>query len=238
MRNVIERRAAAWDSLLAQVPGSSCARLSALTAVPAYVSQVVGDDAGGHDWWHAERVARTALEIARHEGADAELCVIAAALHDVVDYKVVADETAAADELRGWLRTYGLPEPDIQQIVSIALTLSFNGGGRPAMASLEGAVVQDADRLDSLGAIGLARTLAFGGTIGRPLHEPGLSPRLEMTAQEYRSYVSTSINHIRERLLVVRERLNTTYARDLAEEREAFIIVFLERFEDEWHGRR
>lgn len=238
MGDVIGGRAAAWSGVLAQITGSSPARFSALAAVPVYVSQVVGDDAGGHDWWHAERVARTALDIARHESADEGLCVLAAALHDVVDYKVVADEGAAADGLRVWLQTCGLEEPDIQQVVSIALTLSFNGGGGPAMASLEGAVVQDADRLDSLGAIGLARTLAFGGTIGRPLHEPGLSPRFGMTAQEYRSYVSTSINHIRERLLVVRERLNTSYARDLAEEREAFIITFLQRFEDEWHGRR
>jgi uncharacterized protein len=225
--------------LLAQIPGPprSPTRRRALSVAPAYVQGVVGDDAGGHDWWHAERVSRTALEIAKHEGADAELCVLIAVVHDVVDYKVVNDEHAATRRLRRWLVGCGVEDADIDQIVGIAGTLSFNGGGGPPMQSLEGAVVQDADRLDSLGAIGLARTLAFGGTIGRPLHEPGLSPRFGMTAQEYRSHLSTSINHIRERLLVVRDRLNTSYARDLAHTRETFVLDFLKRFEDEWHGR-
>lgn len=121
--------------MLAQIAESSGARFSALVAVPAHVTQIIGD-AGGHDWWHAERVARIALDIARHEGADEEMCVLAAVLHDLVDYKLVADEAAAADRLRDWLRGFGLEQPDIQQIVSIALALSFNGGGGPAMASL------------------------------------------------------------------------------------------------------
>ena len=195
------------------------------------------NDPGGHDWWHAERVARTALELARQVGADEEVCVLAGAVHDVVDYKLVNDEATAIERLRGWLIDCGLEQGDVEHVIEIACTLSFNGGHGPEMATLEGAVVQDADRLDSLGAIGLARTLAFGGMIGRRLHEPGVPPRHGMTAEEYRSYLSTSINHIRERQLRLRERLNTAHARSLAVEREAFVVAFLERFEDEWEGR-
>jgi uncharacterized protein len=232
--------ATGWGELLSLLdcdPAVS-SRTGALRAVPGYVERVLGDDPGGHDWWHAERVARSALAIARHEDADEELCIIAAAVHDLVDYKVVEDESEAAKDLRRWLAGRGLTDSDVEHVLNIAITLSFNGGHGPTMATLEGAVVQDADRLDSLGAIGLARSLAFGGTIGRPLHRPGVPLRTGMSSEEYRSHVSTSINHIRERLLVLPDRLNTAYARRLAGDREAFVVAFLAQFEDEWHGRR
>jgi uncharacterized protein len=229
-----------WTELVNRLkPNENTAgREEALRCVAGYVQGILGSDPGGHDWWHAQRVARCSLEIARHEGADVPLCVLAAAVHDVIDAKLVDDEEMATKRLRGWLEDRGLDRRDVEHVLGIARTLSFRGGCGPAMSSLEGEVVQDADRLDSLGAIGLARTLAFGGTIGRPLHEPGVPPRFGMSAEEYRAHLSTSINHIRERLLVLSERLNTAYARELAQEREAYVIGFLERFEDEWHGRR
>jgi len=198
----------------------------------------VGEDAGGHDWWHAERVARLALILAQMEGADVSFCVLVAAVHDVIDYKVTDNEEQALQNLSSWLAAQGLAEADVCRVGEVAARISFKGGEGEPMTCLEGRIVQDADRLDSLGAIGLARSLAFGGTIGRPIHVPGIEPRFGMSAAEYLRHRGTSMSHIRERIDLIRDRLNTPYARELAIEREKFIFEFLDRFTDEWACRR
>lgn len=206
-------------------------------AAEQFVRERLGGDAGGHDWWHVDRVRRMALKLAEHEGADRRICEMAALLHDLADDKLVTDEREALRDIRGWLVRRGEPEASADHIVDIIATMSFRGGeDRPPMRTLEGRVVQDADRLDALGAVGIARTFAYSGKKGRPMHDPALRPRESMTAEQYRSGNDTAINHFYEKLLKLKAGMNTEYGRVLAERRHAYTESFLRQFAGEWEG--
>ncbi len=213
-----------------------------LQAACDFAREALKDDHSGHDWWHAERVAETARAIARAEGADEFICILAAILHDLADEKVAGDEEAGLAMVRAWLDRQGLAEPTAGRgaghILEIISTMSFRGGNRPPMRTLEGRVVQDADRLDAMGAIGIARTFAYGGAHGRPLHDPDAAPRGAMTETEYRQARSTGINHFHEKLLKLRGLMNTETAKKMAQGRHRFMEEFLARFHDEWAGRK
>ncbi|RKP51584.1 HD domain-containing protein [Cohnella endophytica] len=193
-------------------------------------------DSSGHDWWHIDRVVRMTRTIARAEQADSFVCEMAALLHDMADEKLNADPLAAAQQLEQWLQNSGASVEQVEHILEIIGTMSFKGGSRPPMRTAEGRVVQDADRLDAIGAVGISRVFAYSGAKDRPIHDPDLPPRDQLTEQEYRNGRDTAINHFYEKLLKLRELMNTTTGRKLAEDRHRFMETYLKRFYSEWAG--
>ncbi|MZQ83818.1 HD domain-containing protein [Paenibacillus sp. 5J-6] len=211
---------------------------SILLAAEALVKEKLERDSSGHDWWHIYRVVQTTKRIAAQEGADAFVCELAALLHDVVDEKLNADPAAAQRELEAWLAASSAPAAAVDHVLEIISTMSFKGGARPPMRTLEGQVVQDADRLDAIGAVGISRVFAYSGWKGRPIHDPSVTAREHLTEAEYRAGNDTAINHFYEKLLKLKELMNTAYARKLAEERHRFMEQYLEQFYAEWEGER
>ncbi len=209
-----------------------------LAAARAHVRERLARDASGHDWWHIDRVVRLARRLAEEEGADVFLCELAALTHDLVDWKLNPDEAQAREDLRVWLAQHGVDAATSAAVMEIITQMSFKGGGQPPMPTLEGQIVQDADRLDALGAIGIARAFAYGGTKGRPMHDPESRPRSQMTTEEYRSEQSATINHFYEKLLLLKDRMNTATARRMAAHRHAVLEAFLAEFYAEWEGER
>lgn len=201
-----------------------------------FVKQVHAGEASGHDWWHIDRVRNTALDIAAKENADRTVCELAALLHDVADEKLNASKEAGLEKVRAWLTEQAADEDLTDKVMDIIANMSYNGGKNPPMTTLEGQVVQDADRLDAIGAIGIARTFAYSGAKGRIIHDPELS--LDDLAQEdYRSAGKTAIYHFYEKLLKLKSLMNTPYARELAEQRHAFMEQYLQQFYREWGSR-
>ncbi len=208
-----------------------------LADAEAFAREALAHDSSGHDFAHIERVRRVALAIAQAEGADPFICELAALLHDVADYKIAGDEATGLARVRGWLETHAADATTTARVLEIIATMSFAGGQRPAMTTLEGQIVQDADRLDAIGAIGVARAFAFGGAKGRALYDSSQPPREQMSAVAYRTQQAPTINHFYEKLLLLKDRLNTRYARQLAERRHQFMLAFLDQFYAEWDGR-
>ncbi len=205
-----------------------------------HVRGLLAGDSSGHDWFHIERVRRVALTIGREEGADLVVVELAALLHDVADWKFAGgDDTAGPRAARHWLTLHQTDAIRIDHVCSIVAGLSFKGAGVPTpMATLEGQVVQDADRLDALGAIGIARTFAYGGHKGQPMHDPSIAPQPHDTFEAYKRCGGTSINHFHEKLLLLAGRMNTSTGKRLATERQRFMERFLEQFHAEWEGGR
>ena len=218
-----------------QLNTSERARL--LTEAEAFAREALAGDSSGHDWSHIGRVRRLACAIAQDEGADPFICELAALLHDIADEKIAGDEATGLARVRAWLDDHGAPPATTMRVMEIIGAMSFAGGARPPMTSLEGKVVQDADRLDAIGAVGIARTFAYGATRGRELHNPDVPPRVAMSREEYRTQATPSINHFYEKLLLIKDRLNTTRARQLAEARHRFMLDYLDHFFAEWEGR-
>ncbi|WP_408006186.1 HD domain-containing protein [Pseudalkalibacillus sp. A8] len=207
--------------------------------IETIVRERLKDDHTGHDCSHIERVRSLALHIGKIEGANLLICELAVLLHDLIDDKLVDDEEKALKEVTQVLLNEGLPENDIDHIVEIITTMSFSKGTKKGMRTLEGQVVQDADRLDALGAIGIARTFMYGGSKGEAMHLPHLPPRTEpMTKDEYRYGDSSIINHFYEKLFKLKNLMNTNAGRKLAEERHHYMEDFIERFLAEWDGRK
>ncbi len=205
-----------------------------------HVRTILLHDGSGHDWWHVYRVWKTALAIGRAEHADLFVIALAALLHDVADWKFSGgDDAAGARAARRWLEHLHIDESVIAQVCSIITDLSFKGAGvSTPMQSKEGMAVQDADRLDALGAVGIARVFAYGGHKGQQIHNPDLPPKYHATAEEYKQSVSTSINHFYEKLLLLKGRMNTEMGKQIAADRHAFMVRYLERFFHEWEGKQ
>ncbi|ASS74709.1 phosphohydrolase [Tumebacillus algifaecis] len=213
-------------------------REAIIAAAEQFVQQELGSDSSGHDYWHIFRVWQTAKKIGQVEGADLFIVELAALLHDLADEKLNESEAAGLAKVRGWLEAQDVAVEEVDHVMEIISTMSFKGGNKPGMRTLEGAVVQDADRLDALGAVGIARTFAYSGAKGQLPHDPQLKPRTDMTAQEYRQGKSTAINHFYEKLLKLKELMNTAYGRQMAEGRHRVMEAFLEQFYAEWEGQR
>lgn len=194
------------------------------------------DDATGHDWWHTDRVVRLSLRIASEEGADSFVVELAALLHDLADWKLVGgDEKAGPRVARQWLEGLGVEGPTVVHVCDIVGSVSFKGAGVPTpMRSVEGMAVQDADRLDALGAIGIARTFAYGGHAGHPIYDPESEPTPHATFDEYRESKGSTVAHFYEKLLLLKDRMNTPTGKRIAAERHAFMEQFLDRFFREW----
>ena len=158
-----------------------------LKAMEQYAKRVLDSDTTGHDWSHIERVVNTTKTIADAEGADLFICEAAALLHDVIDDKIVKDPADALKKLKKFLTSIELTPEEIEAIESIITRMSFKNHQENHELSLEGKVVQDADRLDAIGAIGIARVMCYSGSTGRPIHHPHMKPRKQMTAEEYRN---------------------------------------------------
>ncbi|OON67636.1 HD domain-containing protein [Hymenobacter sp. CRA2] len=205
----------------------------------AFVEEKFADEGSGHDWAHIRRVWQVARALAAAEGADAQVTELAALLHDIADWKFHhGDDEAGPRAARAWLSSQGADDTLIARVEEIIREVSFKGAGvATPVSSPEGACVQDADRLDAIGAIGVARAFAYGGHKGRALHDPSLPVVQHGSFAEYKTNSGPTINHFYEKLLHLRERLHTDAARRVAEQRHAFMEQFLEQFLQEWEGR-
>ena len=206
-----------------------------LLEVATYVEQKLSGEGSGHDWWHIVRVRNMAKNLALAEGGDSFICQLAALVHDLVDDKLVADEGLALAEVRDLLIRLGVKSDQTDQVLAIIQAISYKGGSQNHLdLTLEGQIVQDADRLDAMGAIGVARTMAYSGYHGRVIHDPEVAVRQNMTLEEYRSQQGTAITHFYEKLLLLKDLMNTKTAQELAKRRHAFMEAYLEQFFAEW----
>ena len=212
-----------------------------------FVQKTLENAEGGHDWWHIYRVWQTAKTIAQTpdtEGSvsDANLLVVelAALLHDIADAKFHnGDEEIGPKTARNFLETLGIDAEIVRHVENIIRHISFKGGNfEKTFHSLELAIVQDADRLDAIGAIGIARTFNYGGFKNRPLYDPSVKPDLQMSKEAYKSNNAPTINHFYEKLLLLKDRMNTEAGKRMAAQRHQFMEDFLEQFYAEWEGFR
>ena len=206
-----------------------------IQAIEQQIRQQFEGESTGHDWHHINRVRTIALEIQEIEGGDPTVVEVASLLHDIDDHKFNGgDWDAGANKARELLRKLGLADAFIDQVGDIISNVSYKGAGvETPMHSLEGKIVQDADRIDALGAIGIARTFAYGGHKGHPIYDPNQPPTLHETKEAY-TKTSHTINHFYEKLLLLKDRMNTETGRKIAEERHQFMENFLKQFYEEW----
>ncbi|MGT2741881.1 HD domain-containing protein [Streptococcus plurextorum] len=207
-----------------------------LNHLEEHVASELAFEASGHDWWHIVRVRNLTTTIADKEKADLFICQAAALVHDLSDDKFNASAQAGLDKVALLLTEKGIDDRRKAHILEIISTMSFKGGNGKPMTTLEGQVVQDADRLDAIGAIGIARTMAFSGHKGRLIHDPKRQPRHHLTAEDYRKGDDTAIMHFYEKLLKLKNLMNTAYAKEIAEQRHSFMEAYLAEFYAEWDG--
>ncbi len=205
----------------------------------AFVKQTLEDAEGGHDWWHIYRVWQLSKLIAGTENVSLLVVELGALLHDIADSKFNnGDEEKGPLTALHFLNTLDLEESVIEHVVHIIRNISFKGGKElRKFSSPELDVVQDADRLDALGAIGIARTFNYGGFMNRELYNPEIPPNLNMTKEEYKNSTAPTLNHFYEKLLLLKDLMNTITGRQLAKHRHEFIEQFLDEFYAEWNGR-
>lgn len=211
---------------------------SLVERVAAQVKARFLTESSGHDWQHIYRVWKLARQIALREGANQEIAELAALVHDIADWKFHdGDDRIGPREAERLLIEQGAARSLIEPVVDIVATISFKGAGVPnKMKTLGGRCVQDADRLDAIGAIGIARCFAYGGHAGRLMYDPAVPPELHQTAAAYKAAKGTSLNHFYEKLFLLKARMNTESGRLLAERRHQFMEDFVARFLDEWEG--
>ena len=204
-----------------------------------FVQETLKDAEGGHDWFHILRVLNNSKLIAATEEVDLLTVELGALLHDIADSKFHnGDETVGPKVARAFLSTQKVSEEVIAHVVNIIENISFKGGNAAqSFHSKELEVVQDADRLDALGAIGIARTFNYGGFKGRGLYDPEISPNLSMSKDEYKASTAPTINHFYEKLLLLKDRMNTDTGKKIAEQRHEYMQGFLDQFYNEWNGK-
>lgn len=201
----------------------------------AFVQQTLKDAEGGHDWWHINRVWQNAKRITETESADGLIVELAALLHDIADAKFYNGDEEIGPKLAGeFLSSLDVKEAVIHHVQQIIRHISFKSGfEKKEFHSLELDIVQDADRLDAIGAIGIARAFNYGGFKGRELYNPDVKPNLNMTKEEYKNSKAPTLNHFYEKLLLLKDKMNTTTGKKLAEQRHNFMLVYLEQFYSE-----
>ena len=204
----------------------------------AFVKSTLKNAEGGHDWFHILRVWNNAKLIALHENVDGLIVELGALLHDIADSKFHnGDETIGPKIAREYLESQQVEASIIEHIEHIISNISYKGGNfNQKFTSPELDVIQDADRLDAIGAIGIARCFNYGGFKNRPLYDPKIKPKLDQTKEEYKSSTAPTINHFYEKLLLLKDRMNTKTGKKIAEERHQYMEVFLQQFYDEWNG--
>ncbi len=205
-----------------------------------FVQETLKNAEGGHDWFHVERVYKNAMNIAQGEKVDDLVVALGALLHDIADSKFHnGDETVGPRLASTFLVKNNVDSTVIEHVVSIIKNVSFKGGNfEPTFSSLELQVVQDADRLDALGAIGIARTFNYGGHKNRKMYDPAIPPVHDMTPEEYKKSTAPTINHFYEKLLLLKDLMHTASAKKIAAQRHKYMEDFLNQFYAEWDGRR
>lgn len=205
----------------------------------AYIKKEFAGGRAAHDWYHIKRVYQQALAIAKQEGGDVFIIKMAALLHDLDDFKF-SRQPEKLPKTKKWLNHFPqLSAAEIKQIVDIVKNVSFKGGQvKDRMSSKEGKIVRDADRLDSIGAIAIARIFTYGGAKNRAIHDPEQKPQIHRSFQAYKSNKSTSLNHFYEKALLLKDRLQTNTARRIAQSRHAFMQEYLKHFLAEWSGKK
>lgn len=204
-----------------------------------FVKTTLANAEGGHDWWHIQRVWKLARHIAETEPGDLFVIELGALLHDIADPKFNhGDEEAGPRKASDFLNKLEVTPKVVSHVENIIRHVSFKGGNhQPQFHSPELAIVQDADRLDAMGAIGIARTFNYGGFKNREIYNPDIPPNPEMTREAYKKSTSPTINHFYEKLLLLKDRMNTPTGRALAEHRHRFMEQFLDEFFEEWKGK-
>ena len=204
-----------------------------------FVKQQLQNAEGGHDWFHIERVYKNSLLIASTENCNEKVVQLGALLHDIADSKFHnGDETAGPKVARAFLESEKVSEDVIVAVINIIENISFKGGNfDKKFTSKELEIVQDADRLDAIGAIGIARTFNYGGFKNRQLYNPEILPNLKMTKEEYKNSQTPTVNHFYEKLLLLKDKMNTKTGKQIAQKRHEFMELFLEQFFNEWNGK-
>lgn len=204
-----------------------------------FVKNQLAQAEGGHDWFHIERVYKNALLIAEEE-CNLTVVKLAALLHDIADSKFHnGDETIGPKVAREFLESQNVSEDIILHVIAIIENISFKGGNfEKKYHSKELEIVQDADRLDAIGAIGIARAFNYGGFKNRPLYNPNIQPNLNMSKEEYKNSESPTLNHFYEKLLLLKDKMNTITGKKLAQKRHDFMITFLSQFYSEWDSEK
>lgn len=204
-----------------------------------FVKETLQGAEGGHDWFHIQRVFRNTLLISKDENVDVLVVSLAALLHDIADAKFFGgDETIGPKMAEDFLKSIPVKKKVIDHVVKIIENMSFTASLDPkkTFTSKELEVVQDADRLDAIGAIGIARTFNYGGFKNREMYNPEIPPNLKMNKEEYKNSNSPTLNHFYEKLLLLKDKMNTATGKQLAEERHQFMLQYLEQFYQEWNG--
>jgi len=203
-----------------------------------FVKQTLKNAEGGHDWFHILRVWNNAKLIAENEKVDIFIVELGALLHDIADSKFQnGDETIGPKVAREFLKNIAVSEEIILHIENIITNISYKGGNfKQTFTSPELDVIQDADRLDAIGAIGIARCFNYGGFKNRPLYNPKIKPKLNQTKEEYKNSEAPTINHFYEKLLLLKDKMNTASGKKIAEERHQYMEAFLQQFYSEWNG--
>ncbi len=201
-----------------------------------YVKDTLFNESSGHDWYHIERVYNLAKTLAEKEGADSFIVELAALLHDMEDWKFSEENSSSTMLSEIWLEGLKINKKDIEKVCKIIKTISFKGGVVSSKQdTIEGMVVQDADRLDAMGAIGIARTFTYGGYKNRSIYDPNIKPKEFSSLEEVKNTENHTINHFYEKLLKLKDLINTDSGREIAEVRHRYMEEFLEQFYSEWN---
>jgi uncharacterized protein len=212
-----------------------------IEATKTFVKTTLKDAEGGHDWFHTERVYNNALLISKGETVDELVVALGALLHDIADSKFNDGDDTVGPKIAGeFLMKQNVSTKVINHVIKIIENVSFSSNidNASAFKSKELEVIQDADRLDALGAIGIARTFNYGGFKNRALYNPDIKPNLNLTKDEYKKSTAPTINHFYEKLLLLKDKMNTKTGRKIAEERHNYMVDFLKQFYAEWHGEK
>jgi uncharacterized protein len=203
-----------------------------------FVKGKLANAEGGHDWFHIQRVYKNALLIAKGETCDEIVVKLSALLHDIADSKFHdGDETVGPKVARDFLESEAVPEATITHVIQIIDNISFKGGKtEKTFSSIELDIVQDADRLDAIGAIGITRAFNYGGFKNRPIYDPQIAPNLHMSKEEYKNSQAPTINHFYEKLLLLKDKMNTKTGKEIAQKRHHYMEGFLAQFYAEWDG--
>ena len=206
----------------------------------AFVKEKLDNAEGGHDWFHIERVYKNSILIAQEEDCDIMVVKLGALLHDIADSKFHdGDETIGPKTARAFLESENVFEETINHVINIIENISFKGGNfENKFSSKELEIVQDADRLDAIGAIGIARTFNYGGFKNRALYDPSIAPNLNMSKEEYKNSDAPTLNHFYEKLLLLKDKMNTATGKKIALERHKYMENFLSQFYAEWEGEK
>lgn len=211
-----------------------------ITLTAEFVKDKLAGMDAAHDWHHVYRVWNNAIHIAQKENCDYFIVELGALLHDIADWKFTnGNEDTGPEIARIWLQKQAVEPKIIEHVCGIIKDVSFKGAGVTyPMKSIEGMIVQDADRLDAMGAIGIARSFSYGGNKGRALYNPDIKPIMHASFEEYKKSNSPTLNHFYEKLLLLKDRMNTVTAKTMATHRHKVMEGFLEEFLDEWNGAK